>query len=168
MSLRIQRSEVRILSGTPCFPLIFSHLAFPVFQPESQIAYVHIRSMNQPSLGRFQNEISRFANKKGIVVDIRYNGGGNIDQEILDILERRPYEFWNNRWVRANGDGGRAGPSPGRKSRSSTGGRPPTARSRRWAYSIFGLRRMLGFVKISFSSVLVDENSLTMAPLSPA
>jgi tricorn protease len=63
-----------------------------------QIAYVHIRSMNQPSLRRFQNEINQFWNKKGIVVDIRYNGGGNIDQELLDILERRPYQFWNSRW----------------------------------------------------------------------
>jgi len=64
-----------------------------------QIAYVHIRSMNQPSLVRFQNEIDRFWNAKGIVVDIRYNGGGNIDQQLIDILERRPYEFWNNRYA---------------------------------------------------------------------
>jgi len=64
-----------------------------------QIAYVHIRSMNQPSLERFENEIDRFWNAKGIVVDIRYNGGGNIDQQLLDILERRPYEYWNNRYA---------------------------------------------------------------------
>lgn len=63
-----------------------------------QIAYVHIRAMNQPSLKKFENEINQFWNKKGIVVDIRFNGGGNIDQELLDILERRPYEYWNNRW----------------------------------------------------------------------
>ncbi len=63
-----------------------------------RIAYVHIRSMNQPSLARFQNEINEFWDRKGIIVDIRYNGGGNIDQELLDILERRPYEYWNNRW----------------------------------------------------------------------
>jgi tricorn protease len=62
-----------------------------------QIAYVHIRAMDQPSLERFQNEIDRFWQKKGIIVDIRNNGGGNIDQELLDILERRPYQFWNNR-----------------------------------------------------------------------
>ena len=53
--------------------------------------------MDQPSLERFQNEIDRFWQKKGIIVDIRYNGGGNIDQELLDILERRPYLFSNNR-----------------------------------------------------------------------
>ncbi len=63
-----------------------------------QIGYVHIRSMSTGPLKRFQNEISEFWDRKGIVVDIRYNGGGNIDQELLDILERRPYEYWNNRW----------------------------------------------------------------------
>ncbi len=61
------------------------------------IAYVHIRSMNQPSLARFRNEIDQFSNAKGIIVDIRFNGGGNIDQELIDILERKPYQFWNNR-----------------------------------------------------------------------
>jgi tricorn protease len=64
---------------------------------KGDIAYVHIRSMDQPSLARFRNEIDRFSNKKGIIVDIRYNGGGNIDQEIIDILERQPYQFWNQR-----------------------------------------------------------------------
>lgn len=64
---------------------------------DGQIAYVHIRAMDQPSLARFQNEIDRFWQKKGIIVDIRNNGGGNIDQELIDILERRPYQFWNNR-----------------------------------------------------------------------
>ena len=66
-------------------------------ESNGDIAYVHIRSMNQPSLARFRNEIDQFSNKKGIVVDIRYNGGGNIDQELIDILERRPYQFWNAR-----------------------------------------------------------------------
>lgn len=62
-----------------------------------QIAYVHIRSMDQPSLERFRNEIDRYWQKKGIIVDVRYNTGGNIDFELLDILERRPYMFTNTR-----------------------------------------------------------------------
>ena len=66
-------------------------------ETSGDIAYVHIRAMDQPSLQRFQNEIDRFWNRKGIIVDIRNNGGGNIDQELLDILERRPYQFWNSR-----------------------------------------------------------------------
>ncbi len=63
-----------------------------------RIAYVHIQAMNQPSLRRFENEINRFWNAEGIVVDVRYNGGGNIDQQLIDILERQPYQFWNPRW----------------------------------------------------------------------
>jgi hypothetical protein len=66
-------------------------------ESNGELAYVHIRSMDQPSLARFRNEIDQFANRKGIVVDIRFNGGGNIDQELIDILERRPYQYWNQR-----------------------------------------------------------------------
>lgn len=66
-------------------------------ETNGEIAYVHIRSMNQPSLAKFRNEIDQFSNRKGIIVDIRYNGGGNIDQELIDILEREPYQFWNQR-----------------------------------------------------------------------
>jgi tricorn protease len=73
-------------------------------ESNGRIAYVHIRSMNRPSLARFENEIDEYWDAQGIVVDIRYNGGGNIDQQLLDILERRPYEYWNNRWAsRASG-----------------------------------------------------------------
>jgi tricorn protease len=65
---------------------------------DGAIAYVHIRAMNAPALERFQNEINRYWNSHGIVVDIRYNGGGNIDQQLLDILARRPYQYWNSRY----------------------------------------------------------------------
>jgi len=82
-------------------------------ESDGKIAYVHIRSMNQSSLAVFENEINRFWNAQGIIVDIRYNGGGNTDQQILDILERRPYEYWNNRW---------AAPSAGRRPRQAIAG----------------------------------------------
>lgn len=67
-----------------------------------KIGYVHIQSMNRSSLAKFETEIRQYWNKNGMIVDIRYNGGGNTDQELIDILERRPYEYWNSRW------GGRA------------------------------------------------------------
>ncbi|MFC1791773.1 S41 family peptidase, partial [Gemmatimonadota bacterium] len=82
-------------------------------ESDGKIAYVHIRSMNTASLEVFENEINRFWNAQGIIVDIRYNGGGNTDQQILDILERRPYEYWNNRW---------AAPSAGRRPRQAIAG----------------------------------------------
>ena len=54
---------------------------------------MHIRSMNQQSLEKFENEIDQFFYKKGLIVDVRYNGGGNIDQQLMDILERKPYQL---------------------------------------------------------------------------
>ena len=78
-----------------------------------KIGYVHIRSMNGSSLERFRTEIDQFWNKNGMVIDIRYNGGGNIDQELIDILERKPYEYWNSR------QGGRA---RGRRPRQAIAG----------------------------------------------
>ena len=72
--------------------------------------------LDEPAVAApFQNEINQFSNKKGIIVDIRFNGGGNIDQELIDILERRPYEYWNNRWGSRTGAAGRARRSPGRR-----------------------------------------------------
>jgi tricorn protease len=56
-----------------------------------QFAYIHIRSMDQPSLRRFEREIFGDAqSKRGLVLDVRYNGGGRISADLLDILMRRP------------------------------------------------------------------------------
>lgn len=78
-----------------------------------KVGYVHIRSMNGSSLERFETEINQFWNKNGMIIDIRYNGGGNIDQQLIDIIERRPYEYWNSR------TGGRA---RGRRPRQAIAG----------------------------------------------
>lgn len=94
--LRIQ--SVASLNTLKYDAWVAKNRAFVDKATNGEIAYVHIQSMNQPSLDKFRNEINQFWNKKGIIVDIRYNGGGNTDQEIIDILERRPYEYWNSRW----------------------------------------------------------------------
>lgn len=78
-----------------------------------KVGYVHIRSMNQSSLEVFEREINQFWNKNGMIIDIRYNGGGNIDQALIDIIERKPYEYWNSR------QGGRA---RGRRPRQAIAG----------------------------------------------
>jgi tricorn protease len=58
---------------------------------EGQFAYIHIRAMDQPSLRRFEREIFGDAqSKRGLVLDVRYNGGGRISADLLDILTRRP------------------------------------------------------------------------------
>jgi tricorn protease len=76
-------------------------------ESNGQIAYVHIQAMNQPSLKIFQNEIDQYWNKKGLIVDIRYNGGGNIDQELLDSSSGGPTSSGTTAGAPAPGAAGR-------------------------------------------------------------
>ena len=54
-----------------------------------RIGYLHIQAMNPPSLRKFEKEIREFRNKEALVIDQRWNGGGNIEQELLAILVQR-------------------------------------------------------------------------------
>ncbi len=68
-----------------------------------RIAYLHIQAMNQPSLRKFEKEIREFRNKDAMIIDQRWNGGGNIEQELLAILVQREYQVWVPRGVEAAG-----------------------------------------------------------------
>src|SRR5207302_10799735 len=59
--------------------------------------------MDQPSLRKFEKEIREFRNKEAMIIDQRWNGGGNIEQELLAILVQREYEVWRPRGVEASG-----------------------------------------------------------------
>src|SRR5438105_4710143 len=68
-----------------------------------RVGYIHIRAMDQPSLRKFEKEIREFRNKEAMIIDQRWNGGGNIEQELLAILVQRQYEVWRPRGVEASG-----------------------------------------------------------------
>ncbi|HVQ36143.1 MAG TPA: S41 family peptidase [Pyrinomonadaceae bacterium] len=68
-----------------------------------RIGYLHIQAMNAPSLRKFEKEIREFRNKEALVIDQRWNGGGNIEQELLAILVQRQYQIWQPRGTEATG-----------------------------------------------------------------
>jgi tricorn protease len=68
-----------------------------------RVGYLHIRAMDQPSLRKFEKEIREFRNKDALIIDQRWNGGGNIEQELLAILVQREYQVWVPRGVEASG-----------------------------------------------------------------
>jgi tricorn protease len=68
-----------------------------------RIAYLHIRAMDPPSLRKFEKEVREFRNKEAMIIDQRWNGGGNIEQELLAILVQRQYQIWQPRGVEASG-----------------------------------------------------------------
>ncbi len=64
-----------------------------------RVGYLHIKAMDQTSLAKFKKDLAEFRHKEGLVIDERWNGGGNIEQELLAILVQRPYEVWQPRGV---------------------------------------------------------------------
>ena len=70
---------------------------------QGRVGYIHIRAMDQPSLRKFEKEIREFRNKEALIIDERWNGGGNIEQELLGILVQREYQIWQPRGVEASG-----------------------------------------------------------------
>ncbi|MFO0954497.1 MAG: S41 family peptidase [Isosphaeraceae bacterium] len=64
---------------------------------DGRVGYLHIKAMDQPSLARFKKELAEYRHKDGLVIDERWNGGGNIEQELLAILVQRPYQVWQPR-----------------------------------------------------------------------
>src|SRR5581483_3917208 len=68
-----------------------------------RIGYLHIQAMNPPSLRRFEKELRENRNKEALVIDQRWNGGGNIEQELLAILVQRQYQIWQPRGTEPTG-----------------------------------------------------------------
>jgi len=56
-----------------------------------KIGYIHLENMGGGDLDVFRKYLEAHRYKEGIILDVRYNGGGGIDDRIIDILERRQY-----------------------------------------------------------------------------
>ncbi|MBU1099184.1 MAG: peptidase S41 [Bacteroidetes bacterium] len=65
---------------------------------DKKIAYVHLQSMTDPVLHQFLIEMSNEAHyRDGLIVDLRYNYGGNIHDNILQFLSQKSYTQWKYR-----------------------------------------------------------------------
>lgn len=61
---------------------------------DGRIGYLHIQAMNQPSLQKFEKELRANRDKEALIIDQRWNGGGNIEQQLLTILRQQEYQIW--------------------------------------------------------------------------
>ncbi len=68
-----RRKEVDLLSG-------------------GKIGYIHVRAMNDGSMRTvFEEALGRNIGKDAIIVDTRFNGGGNIHEQLSDFLSGKKY-----------------------------------------------------------------------------
>ena len=62
-----------------------------------QIAYVHLRNMSGDDIAQWAQEYYPVFQRQGLIVDVRHNGGGNIDSWVLEKLMRRAWFYWKAR-----------------------------------------------------------------------
>ena len=60
---------------------------------DKRIGYLYIASMGEENLRKFEKDLYEEMDKEGLIIDIRYNGGGSIHDELLNILRRTSYAY---------------------------------------------------------------------------
>lgn len=65
---------------------------------KNRIAYVHMKDMSTGALESFLEDMVNDAYKKdALILDLRYNTGGNVHDDVLKFLAQRPYLQWQYR-----------------------------------------------------------------------
>ncbi|WP_440999749.1 S41 family peptidase [Fodinibius sp. SL11] len=68
-----------------------------------RLGYIHVEGMNWPSFERFERElVATGEGKDGIVIDVRYNGGGWTTDYLLTVLKYRQHAYTIPRGATAN------------------------------------------------------------------
>ncbi|MDA1194418.1 MAG: PDZ domain-containing protein [Planctomycetota bacterium] len=64
-----------------------------------RVGYVHIPNMGPLGFSEFHRYFPREVNREGLIVDVRYNGGGHVSQLLLEKLRRKRIAYGSSRWM---------------------------------------------------------------------
>jgi tricorn protease len=64
---------------------------------QGQIGYVHLRAMGSGDIEQWVRDFFPVYDRQGLIIDVRHNGGGNIDSWILGKLLRKAWFYWQPR-----------------------------------------------------------------------
>ncbi len=62
-----------------------------------EIGYVHLKAMGRENIAEFFRGFYPVFNRKGLIIDVRHNRGGNIDSWVLSRLLRKAWFYWQPR-----------------------------------------------------------------------
>jgi len=62
-----------------------------------QVGYVHLRAMGSNDINQWARDYYPVFNRQGLIIDVRRNGGGNIDSWLLARLMRQAWFYWQPR-----------------------------------------------------------------------
>jgi len=75
----------------------YGNRSYVQHQSNNEIGYLHLRAMGANDISQFYREFYPVFDKKGLIIDVRYNFGGNIDSFILEKLLRKAWMYWKAR-----------------------------------------------------------------------
>lgn len=61
------------------------------------IGYIHLRAMGSGDMDDFVKQYYPVFDRKGLILDMRHNNGGNIDSWVLEKLLRKAWMYWQGR-----------------------------------------------------------------------
>ena len=61
------------------------------------IGYVHLKAMGSNDMDEFVKQFYPVFDRKGLIIDVRHNFGGNIDSWVLEKLMRKAWMYWQGR-----------------------------------------------------------------------
>jgi tricorn protease len=64
---------------------------------KGDLGYLHLRAMGGGNYTEWAKGYFPVFDRKGLIIDVRHNRGGNIDSWILSRLLRRPWFYWSDR-----------------------------------------------------------------------
>jgi tricorn protease len=64
---------------------------------DGEIGYVHLRAMGGDNYSEWVRNFYPVFDRKGLIIDVRHNRGGNIDSWILEKLIRQAWFYWKPR-----------------------------------------------------------------------
>lgn len=65
---------------------------------DKRIAYVHMKNMGMGELNKFlEDMVSEGQQREGLILDLRWNTGGNVHDRVLQFLTQKPYLNWKFR-----------------------------------------------------------------------
>jgi tricorn protease len=77
---------------------IFSNQQFVDKYSQNRIAYVYMKDMGTGSLNDFLIDMTTEAiHKDALILDLRYNRGGNVHDDVIKFLSQKPYLEWKYR-----------------------------------------------------------------------
>ncbi|HJR93312.1 MAG TPA: S41 family peptidase [Acidimicrobiia bacterium] len=75
-----------------------SNRAFVTERTGGRAGYIHIPDMGTAGFAEFHRALLTEVDKDGLVIDVRYNRGGNVSQLLLEKLARRRTGWGMSRW----------------------------------------------------------------------